>query len=246
MNETLATSLARSGAPVVGMTISALHTARDDVDAHAQSVQIVGVIADPIAYPDGHHEPAMYLPMPSDPPTSLVLLTRAPDPGAVVADLRATLTSIDPRMPFFGATTVASRIAREVSVIRYVALSVGAFGGLALVLALTGLYAVLAYLVSLRRREIGVRVAIGAGPRDVIALVVRQSLWLVGIGGLAGFALAVPLAFLIRAALIGISPIDPLALAPTLAALGVVAMIAAIVPARRAARIDPVRALRDE
>ena len=118
-----------------------------------------------------------------------------------MADLRATLTSIDPRMPFFGAATVASRIARELSLIRYVALSVGAFGGLALVLALTGLYAVLAYLVSLRRREIGVRVAIGAGPRDVMALIVRQSLWLVGIGGLAGFALAVPLAFLIRAAL---------------------------------------------
>ena len=204
------------------------------------------MIADPIAYPDGHTEPAMYLPMPADPPTSLVLLTRAPDPGAVAADLRATLTSIDPRLPFFGAATVASRIARELSPIRYVALSVGAFGGLALVLALTGLYAVLAYLVSLRRREIGVRVAIGAGPQDVMALVVRQSLWLVGIGGLAGFALAVPLAFLIRAALIGISPIDPLALAPTLAALGAVALVAAVVPARRAARIDPVRALRDE
>ena len=102
VNETLATSLARSGAPVVGMTVSALHATRDGVDERPQPVQIVGVIADPIAYPDGHTEPAMYLPMPADPPTSLVLLTRAPDPGAVATDLRATLSSIDPRLPFFG------------------------------------------------------------------------------------------------------------------------------------------------
>jgi predicted permease len=246
VNETLATSLARSGAPVVGMTLSALHTTRDGVNERAQPVQIVGVIADPIAYPDGHKEPAMYLPMPADPPTSLVLLTRALEPGAVTADLRATMASIDPRLPFFGAATVASRIARELSPIRYIALSVGAFGALALLLALLGLYAVLAYVVSLRRREIGVRVAIGAGPRDVMGLVVRQSLRLVAIGGLAGFALAVPLAFLIRAALIGISAVDPLALVPTLAALGAVALVAAAVPARRAARIDPVRALRED
>jgi putative ABC transport system permease protein len=125
-------------------------------------------------------------------------------------------------------------------------MSMGAFGSLALVLALAGLYAVLAYVVLLRRREIGVRVALGAGPREVMGLVVRQSVRLVATGGLVGLALVLPVAFALRAALFGISPVEPLALLPTLGALGIVAMIAAVVPARQAARIDPVRALRDE
>lgn len=188
----------------------------------------------------------MYLPMPAAPPASLVLLMRGPDPAAATADLREIMLSIDPTLPWMRSDTVAARIAREISPLRYVAMSVGAFGSLALILALTGLYAVLAYVVSLRRREIGVRVAIGAGPRDVMGLVVRQSVRLVATGGLIGLALVLPIAFALRVALFGISPVEPWALVPTIAALGVVAVIAAVVPARRAARIDPVRALRDD
>jgi ABC-type antimicrobial peptide transport system permease subunit len=209
-------------------------------------LEIIGDIADPLDYPDRRTEPAMYLPMPGEPPTSLVFLMRAPDSAAATADLRQILISIDPGLPWTRSDTVAARIAREISPLRYVAMSVGAFGSLALILALAGLYAVLAYVVSLRRREIGVRVAIGAGPRDVMGLVVRQSVRLVTIGGLVGLALVLPLAYALRAALFGISPVEPFALVPALAALGVVAMIAAIVPARRATQIDPVRALRDD
>jgi hypothetical protein len=245
VNATLAGRLAASGRDVVGSTLG-LQPARRDAKDPPVLLEIIGVIADPLDYPDRRTEPAMYLPMPGEPPTSLVFLMRAPDSAAATADLRQILISIDPGLPWTRSDTVAARIAREISPLRYVAMSVGAFGSLALILALAGLYAVLAYVVSLRRREIGVRVAIGAGPRDVMGLVVRQSVRLVTIGGLVGLALVLPLAYALRAALFGISPVEPFALVPALAALGVVAMIAAIVPARRAAQIDPVRALRDD
>ncbi len=245
-NETLARRLGLEGPAAVGTTLGLLHTTRDGSNEQPVRAQIVGVIADPLGYPDRRTEPAIYLPMPVDPPTSLVHLMRASDPDTATADLRRVMATVDPRLPWTQSATIAARIAREISPVRYVALSVGAFGTLALVLALIGLYAVLAYVVSLRRREIGVRVAIGASPGDVVSLVVRQSVRLVLAGGAGGFAIAVPLAFAIRAALIGISPIDPLAVVPTLVALAAVAIVAAAVPARRAARIDPVRALRDE
>jgi predicted permease len=245
VNATLAGRLATSNADVIGSTLSLLPARRDSPDP-PMPVTIAGVIADPLDYPDLRQEPAMYLPMPPTPPASLVFLMRGPDPAAATADLRQIMLSIDPSLPWMRSDTVAARIAREISPLRYVAMSVGAFGSLALILALAGLYAVLAYVVSLRRREIGVRVAIGAGPRDVMALVVRQSVRLVTIGGVMGFAIVLPIAFAIRAALFGISPVEPYALLPTIAALGIVALVAAVVPARRAARIDPVRALRDE
>lgn len=245
VNETLANRLTKSGGDVVGSTLSLLPV-RQDGHVPPSSATIVGVIADPVDYPDLHRAPAMYLPMPPIPPASLIFLMRARDPAAAMSDLRQIVSSIDPALSWTRSDTVADRIAHEISPLRYLAMSVGAFGSLALILALAGLYAVLAYVVSLRRREIGVRVAIGAGPRDVMGLVVRQSVRLVAIGGAAGLALALPLAFVMHSAFFGISPVEPYALLPTLAALGVVAILAAVAPARRAARIDPVRALRDE
>jgi predicted permease len=245
VNATLAARLAQSGREVVGMTLSRLPVPADRKDPPTP-FEIIGVIADPMDYPDRRTEPAMYLPMPLDPPTSLVFVMRGADSVAATADLHTLLIAIDPQLPWTRSDTVAARIEREISPLRYLAMSVGAFGSLALVLALTGLYAVLAYVVSLRRREIGVRVAIGAGPRDVTGLVIAQSVRLVAAGGVAGLMIALPIAFALRVALFGISPVEPWALLPTLAALGVVAMIAAIVPARRAAQIDPVRALRDD
>jgi putative ABC transport system permease protein len=246
INATLAARLARPGGSPMGSTLLVRHGAMDVPGGPPALVEIVGVIADPLAYPDGHHEPAIYLPMPVEPPASLVLMLRAEDPVAARADLRRVLATINPRLAWMSADTVATRIAREISPIRYMALSVGGFGSLALGFALVGLYAVLAYVVSLRRREIGVRVAMGARPRDVMALVARQSLRLVAAGGAIGLGLALPLAFAVRAVLFGVSPVDPLALAPALGAVGLVAIVAAAVPARRAARLDPVRALREE
>ena len=129
---------------------------------------------------------------------------------------------------------------------RYLAAAAGALGMVALLLAMAGLYAVVSFAVSLRTREIGVRMAIGATPGDVTRLVIRQAVRLMTIGAVAGLALTLPLTFAMRAIFIGVSPFDPLAFLPMLGALALVTLVATIVPARRAARIDPVSALRAE
>jgi ABC-type antimicrobial peptide transport system permease subunit len=104
----------------------------------------------------------------------------------------------------------------------------------------------MAYLVSLRRQEIGIRMAIGARPGDVVGLVFRQGVRLAIFGSLAGFALATPIAFVLRSGFVGISPFDPAAMLPPATILIAVALAASTIPARRAAKIDPIRALRDE
>ena len=137
-------------------------------------------------------------------------------------------------------------LAQETTEIRYFANAMGGLGLLALVLATAGLYAVTLYVTSLRTREIGIRVAIGAQQRDVIRLILRQALTVVGVGCVVGLLLAVPIAFTMRGVFVGVSPLDPLSLGPTVALLMAAGLAAAILPALRASRIDPVRALKHE
>jgi len=125
------------------------------------------------------------------------------------------------------------------------ALSAGSMGGIATVLAAAGLFAVTAYVVSLRTREIGIRVAVGADRRAVIGLVVRHSFRLAIIGVVVGVALSIPLAVLMQSFFIGAAPVDALATLPPVALILLVSLGAAVLPARRAASIDPVRALRE-
>jgi putative ABC transport system permease protein len=129
---------------------------------------------------------------------------------------------------------------------RFATLAVGAFSGLALLLACVGIYGVISFLVAQRSNEIGVRVALGASPRDIIGQVMGHGWWLavagVGIGGLAALAIT----RLISGLLFGIGAFDPVAFAGAAAALTGVALAASAVPARRAARVDPLQALRNE
>jgi ABC-type antimicrobial peptide transport system permease subunit len=122
----------------------------------------------------------------------------------------------------------------------------GIFAGLALVLACIGVYGVLAYSVAQRTREIGVRMALGARPLDVTRMILGRGLRLSGIGLLVGAALAAALGVLLRTLLYGVTPAAPLIYAGTAAALIAVALLACVIPAQRAARVDPVVALRDE
>src|SRR5207248_10607038 len=120
------------------------------------------------------------------------------------------------------------------------------FGVLATLLAVIGLYGVMAYTVARRTREIGVRMALGAVPTDVVWLVMREVLWLVGTGVAIGLCAALGLSRLIQTQLYGITPHDPITIVAAALALGLVALVAGYIPARRATRVNPVLALRYE
>ena len=214
----------------------------------AREVRIVGVVADnPLRPTAARPDPVIYVPLPGELSGEFTLRVRAADPEALRADLLTLVNRIDPRivwtsirrgdMPF-------QEEAREMAGAIYV---VGAAGTVALALSATGLYAVLSYVVALRRREIGVRLAVGAPPSRIIALVVRQALKLVLAGMACGLALAVPMAFLMRATFVAkVTAADPMVFLPTISVLLAVGILAAVVPALRASRIDPIATLRQE
>jgi ABC-type antimicrobial peptide transport system permease subunit len=130
--------------------------------------------------------------------------------------------------------------------LRLLTSALAAAGALALILAVTGLYAVVAYLVELRTREIGVRVALGATERRIVRLVLGQGMWLVGGGVVAGAGAALGLSLLLRGLFLGVPAGDPATFAAVAVLTAGVALVAAYLPARRAAEVDPMVALRTE
>jgi predicted permease len=157
-----------------------------------------------------------------------------------------TLASADPNLTVTSVRTLQQQIDRAFDQQRAVASLAGLFGIVALILAAIGLYGVTAYAVAQRTREIGVRMALGAGRRRVVGMVLASAFRRVGFGLLLGLPLAVGAGYLLSAQLYGVSFWDPMALAAGVLALGASAFVAAILPARRAASISPIRALRTE
>ena len=214
----------------------------------AREVRVVGVVADnPLRPTVARPDPVIYVPLPKELSGEFTLRVRAADPEALRADLLTLVNRIDPRIIWTSIRRGDMRFqdeAREMAGAIYV---VGAAGTVALVLSATGLYAVLSYLVALRRREIGVRLAIGAPPSRIITLVIRQALKLVLAGMACGLALAVPMAFVMRATFVAkVTATDPMVFLPTISVLLGVGILAAAVPALRASRIDPIATLRQE
>jgi putative ABC transport system permease protein len=209
-------------------------------------VEVVGVVSDPVRSFDGTGVAALFLPMPDATPTSLWFFAKTATPDAVLATLRARTAQVDSHVPLATVGTEADLICRAAGPMRYSAYGLGLLSTLALLLAASGLHAVTAYVVSLRTREIGARMAIGAQPSQVVAMVIRGAVRLVLLGSATGLLIALPITFALRTMFIGISPADPLAMLPTLGILLAVAILAAAYPARRAARIDPIAALRAE
>jgi predicted permease len=209
-------------------------------------VQIVGVIENAPTPPDPHDDAAVYLLMPAMPPAAVSIVLRTADPAARLSEVRRALTAIDPRLPWADLMTGEAAFARRASPIRYLVLAAGALGLLALALAAAGLYAVMSYSVALRRREIGVRMAVGARPVDILRMVLGQSVRVVAAGIVVGVVLVVPLTHAVRFLFVGVSPLDPTALIAPLLLLIATALVAGALPARRAARVDPARALRQD
>jgi putative ABC transport system permease protein len=167
------------------------------------------------------------------------------DPAALAAPVREQLRAIDPDLPLSKIRTLEDVAARSVASQRAAMILLGIFGSLALTLAAAGIYGVMAHLVALRTAEIGVRMTLGARPGDVMRLVIREGT-LQAVAGLAvGLTGAVLLMRSFRAMLFGVSPADPVTLAAVAAILMATALLACLIPARRAMRVDPVEALRN-
>jgi len=168
------------------------------------------------------------------------------DPKALLPEVRRQVAALDATLPVYEVKTLVEHLGTALFPARAAAALLGLTGALALFLAAIGLYGVLSYLVTLRTREIGVRVALGAARSDVLRLIVGRGLRLAGIGLAIGLALAAGVTRFASFLLYGTSPLDPLAFGGVAALLLGTALLAAWMPARRAAAVEPMVALRDE
>jgi predicted permease len=170
----------------------------------------------------------------------------AGDPHAMVETVRRIYASLDPNLPFLDPRSMTENMGAALFANRMGGYLLGGFGLLALALSAIGIYSVVAYSVSRRIREIGLRVALGAGRRDVLGLVIGQSMKLVMAGLAMGLAFGLVVGRLVQSQLFGISPNDPVTFASIALLLGSIGLAASWIPARRAARIDPLVALKSE
>jgi predicted permease len=178
-------------------------------------------------------------------PSGVALAVRTTgDPAAISPALRTVFQAIDPALPTYDERSMAARLAASAARTRFVMLMLGVASLVALVIGMVGLYGVLAYGVTLRRREIGVRLALGATARDVTLMVARRGIVLAALGVGAGLIGALAATRVLHGLLYGVSPTDPVALALTCVTLFAVAVAASWLPARRAAAIQPMEALR--
>jgi putative ABC transport system permease protein len=210
--------------------------------------EIVGVAAD--SRFDGiqaQPEPFIFLPNAQRPSLFCGLVVRtAADPTTTIGAVREAIRGVDPEQGILETSTMEQRVADSVAQPRLQTILLGAFGVLALVLACIGIYGVLAYAVSQRLREIGVRVALGATPRAILGQILRNGLGLAGLGLSIGLAAALVLTRYLEALLYAVRPTDPAVFAAAIATLLLVATAACYLPARRAARVDPIVVLREE
>ena len=209
---------------------------------------IVGVVGNVrmLALTEKEDVGAYYYPNSQDAMRGLTLVVRgAGDPDALASSIRRQVRLLDPELPFYAVQPMTGRVDESLLNRRTPMLLAMLFAGIALFLASVGIYGVLAYQVSQRRREIGIRLALGSDGSRIFQLVVREGLALLGAGVAAGLVGAFVIRRAMESQLFGVTALDPTVLASVAVVLGVVAFVACAVPARRASRIDPVVVLTD-
>ncbi|HEV2388307.1 MAG TPA: ABC transporter permease [Candidatus Acidoferrales bacterium] len=211
-------------------------------------ITIVGVVEATKLY--GLANPArfeVYLPMAQRPSGDMNLVVRsAADPASLTSAIRGAIAGVDRNLPIFDVETMNQFMQDSFSTRRFTLILLGLFSALALALAAVGIYGVVSYAAALRTHEIGIRMALGAAPAGVLRLVVGQGARLAAVGVAAGLAGALGLTRLLKSLLFGISASDPATFAAAAALLALVVLAASYVPARRAAKVDPLVALRHE
>jgi putative ABC transport system permease protein len=217
----------------------------DPEEGWAEVVGVVGdVVGESLREPS---RPGVYLAYPQFSYRSNYLVARsAGDPHAVAGSVRAVLRELDPDLPLWDIRTMDERVSQVTARDQFSTALLGVFGALALLLAAVGIYGVTSFSVAGRTREMGLRMAIGARTRDVMTLVLRESLRFSLIGLAAGLLLAVALSRLLRSQLYEVSALDPTTFVVAAVVLVGVAVLACMAPARRATRVDPMEALRHE
>jgi putative ABC transport system permease protein len=216
----------------------------------ASWLEIVGVVGE-VKYrglpQNPNADPDVYFPLPQSPIGNLFLAARSSvDPNSLVAAVRGVLRELDPDLPVYEVTTMTESVANQTTRSRFSAWLLSVFGALALALAAVGIYSVMAYAVEQRSREIGIRMAMGARAADVLKMVVGQGMRLALLGVALGLGAALALTQLMKRLLFGVAAADPLTYGVIALLLTLVALLACWIPARRAAKVDPIITLRYE
>ena len=217
-------------------------------DAQSPWVLIVGVVGD-VRNDDlgAPPEAQFYRPLAQQPGHAMSLLVRTTgEPEPLVAAMRQQIKTIDPEQPIFEVQTMSQILFSDTSGSRIVIGVLGVFAGLALVLAALGIYGVVSYAAVQRTREMGIRMALGAGTGDVLRLILGQGMAPVVAGMVVGLAISFAITRLIAGILFQVSPTDPMTFGGVTLLLGGVGLLASLVPALRAGRLQPVAALREE
>ena len=210
--------------------------------------EVVGVVGDTVQFQVGEEpQPVAYLPMTqSYSPVATLFVRTTGDPRTVIATVQSQVQSLDRNLALTNLATIEDVLHQGLWAPRMGAILLGVFAGLALILAAVGIYGVLSYSVSQRAQEVGIRMALGAKPGQVLWLVVTQGLRLALLGVVIGLPVAFLLGWVVSSMLFGVKPADPLTFASVSSLLLGVAFIACYIPARRATKVDPLVALRYE
>lgn len=224
------------------------HFRHGTLTAAGQLIEIVGVVGRIKQYTlDADSRIALYMPQTQNPTRGMdVVLRSSTEPTALTAAVKDQLRALDPNLPLYDVHTMSQRVDESLAGRRFSMMLLGLFASLALALAAIGTYGVMAYLVNQATREIGIRMALGATQQNILSLILRKGMALALSGVALGLAAAFALSQLLRSQLFGINATDPATFAAIAILLAGIALFASYIPARRAARIDPMISLRSE